>query len=77
MVGEYALDENEQQNNYVNEDCCIVERYPGKLKTLYSQNSFEEGSIAHEFASIDISDINSPFSGIKAEGMKLMNDDMK
>ena len=24
MVGEYALDENEQQNNYVNEDCCIV-----------------------------------------------------
>lgn len=59
MVGEYALDENEQQNNYVNEDCCIVERYPGKLKTLYSQNSFEEGSIAHEFASIDISDIKA------------------
>lgn len=27
--------------------------YPGRLKNLYSQNSYEEGSIAYEFAAID------------------------
>lgn len=33
--------------------------YPGSVKQLYSQNSFEEGSIAYEFASVDETDTNA------------------
>ena len=33
--------------------------YPRSVKQLYSQNSFEEGSIAYEFASVDETDTNA------------------
>lgn len=33
--------------------------YPGSVKQLYSQNSFEDGSIAYEFASVDETNTNA------------------
>lgn len=37
----------------------IVELYPGKLTPIYSNNSYEEGSIAYEFAAIDTADLQA------------------
>ena len=37
----------------------IVELYPGKLTQLYSNNSYEEGSIAYEFAAIDTTNLQA------------------
>lgn len=37
----------------------IVELYPGKLTPIYSNNSYEEGSIAYEFAAIDTTDLQA------------------
>ena len=35
---------------------CITAIYPGNLKRIYSQNSYEEGSIAYEFAALNTND---------------------
>lgn len=57
MVGQYRIKEMRfpVRNTYGTEPC-IVCIYPGRLKPIYSRNSYEEGSIAFEFASIDVED---------------------
>ena len=53
LVGTYAFSTDSSLTNATIPDESIVTTYPGSLKQLYSQNSYEEGSIAYEFASID------------------------
>lgn len=55
MVGLYGIKEvPARYPKYTGStEMVIVELYPGKLTQLYSNNSYEEGSIAYEFAAID------------------------
>lgn len=54
IVGMYALKPTYSRKNQIDEEYLITAVYPGGLKQLYSQNSFDEGSIAYEFAALDI-----------------------
>ena len=53
IVGKYAI--KEIKSNYTNRttDLIISAIYPGNLKVLYSQNSYDEGSLAYEFSAIN------------------------
>ena len=56
------------------EDNLIIQTiYPGNLKKLYSHNSYDEGSIACEFAAIDINDFEDIFSFCNKYGLILSN----
>lgn len=61
MVGLYGIKEvPARYPKYTGEtENVIMEMYPGKLTPIYSNNSYEEGSIAYEFASIDTSDLQA------------------
>ena len=48
IVGMYAI----KPDRATSKDC-ITAIYPGNLKRIYSQNSYEEGSIAYEFAALN------------------------
>ena len=54
MVGMYAIKPADDGINDV-----ITTLYPGKLKQIYSHNSYEEGSIAYEFATLNTNDVNA------------------
>lgn len=57
MVGQYRIKNMSfRVRDSYEQEPCIVCIYPGRLKQIYSRNSYEEGSIAFEFASIDIHD---------------------
>ena len=58
MVGEYGITELPHRRDIEKTELGIETTYPGQLKPLYSQNSFEEGSIAYEFAAIDTNNID-------------------
>ena len=51
IVGMYAI----KPDRTTSKDC-ITAIYPGNLKRIYSQNSYEEGSIAYEFAALNPND---------------------
>lgn len=51
IVGMYAI----KPDRATSKDC-ITAIYPGNLKRIYSQNSYEEGSIAYEFAALNTND---------------------
>lgn len=53
MVGMYGIKPDSNGNDI------ITTLYPGKLKQIYSQNSYDEGSIAYEFAALDTNNTNS------------------
>lgn len=59
MVGLYGIKEvPARYPKYTGStEMVIVELYPGKLTQLYSNNSYEEGSIAYEFAAIDTTNL--------------------
>lgn len=57
MVGEYGITELPHRRDIEKTELGIETTYPGQLKPLYSQNSFEEGSIAYEFAAVDTNSI--------------------
>lgn len=57
MVGQYRIKGMQfPVRNPRGTEPCIVSIFPGRLKPIYSRNSSEEGSIAFEFASIDVDD---------------------
>ena len=57
IVGMYAIKEMSTNHKLNSTNKIITALYPGNLKQLYSQNSYEEGSIAYEFQSIDTNDV--------------------
>ena len=59
IVGKYVYRESYRSVRSKDDGDYIEALYPGSVKQIYSQNSFEEGSIAYEFASIDTSDMNA------------------
>lgn len=73
IVGMYAL--KTKKSNYQNrlEDYIITAVYPGNLKQLYSQNSYEEGSIAYEFSSIDTTNTEQVISFCNKYGLLYSN----
>lgn len=73
IVGMYAL--KTKKSNYQNrlEDYIITAVYPGNLKQLYSQNSYEEGSIAYEFSSIDTTNMEQVISFCNKYGLLYSN----
>lgn len=56
IVGAYAIRHSDSWDIEEDLDAEIIALYPGSMKKLYSQNSFEEGSIAYQFAAIDLDD---------------------
>lgn len=56
IVGMYVLKEKESNYMIRDTDTMITAVYPENLKQLYSQNSFDEGSIAYEFSALNIND---------------------
>lgn len=74
IVGKYAITADKAQMNSRTEDNLIIQTiYPGNLKKLYSHNSYEDGSIAYEFAAIDINDFEDILSFCNKYGLILSN----
>lgn len=74
IVGKYAITTDKAQMNIKPEDNLIIQTiYPGNLKKLYSHNSYDEGSIAYEFAAIDINDLDDIISFCNKYGLILSN----
>lgn len=57
IVGMYAIKDKKSDYMIRDTDLIISAIYPGNLKKLYSQNSYEEGSLAYEFSSIDTDNV--------------------
>lgn len=74
IVGKYAITADKAQMNSRTEDNLIIQTiYPGNLKKLYSYNSYDDGSIAYEFAAIDINDLDDIISFCNKYGLILSN----
>lgn len=56
IVGLYVIQEDPHSVYREKFGDYIKALYPGSIKQIYSQNSYEEGSIAYEFASINVND---------------------
>ncbi|HIT89137.1 MAG TPA: CGNR zinc finger domain-containing protein [Candidatus Merdenecus merdavium] len=59
LVGMYEIKDDSKAFGNIFSNKAIVTTYPGKLKQIYSQNSYDEGSVAYEFASINIESYES------------------
>lgn len=73
IVGTYAIKEMPADHKLNSTNKIITALYPGNLKKLYSQNSYEEGSIAYEFHAIDTNDIEQIIQFCNQYGLLFSN----
>lgn len=74
FVGKYAIvPDGESINTDPEDNLLIVTVFPGSLKKLYSQNSYDEGSIAYEFAAINVDNHDEILSFCNKYGLLLSN----